>query len=253
MPKLRQIAYDSFVSTGCYPRRWTLALIQVIAFSLVGELARPRWLVSPFLFWLLAGAAVLGPVTARLWLEIEAAESKVPKPVPANIFIQSCATATAVIFCSVGLSIAARFVDGTWIFLALVSSLIAATATLAMLYAVLCAQPFDRSLALALSTWNKKISLAAAAAFILILAQGVSFALVHGVFLNFLSLSGFSVFTHSATIWVLLLALVFVVVLAAAFLNCFLVLLFLETIRREKEPESLKNDVVKLVALEAER
>jgi hypothetical protein len=253
MSKLRQIAYASFVSTGRYPRRWILALIQVIAFSLVGELARPHWLASPLVFWPLAGAIILGPVTALLWLEIEAADAKPAKSVVVKVFIQSCLTADALIFCSMVFSVAARLLYPNWIFLAVFSSLVAATATLAMLYTVLCGQPFDRSIGLAMDTWNKKTSLAASSAFILILAQGVSFALVHGVWINFLSSPRFPVFTQSATIWVLLVVVIFFVVLAAAFLNCFLVLLFLETIKREKDPEAAKKAVENLMIAEAGR
>jgi hypothetical protein len=234
------------MSTGRFPRWWILALAQVIAFSVMGEMGRPHWLDSVFVSWLITSAVILGPITAWLWLEIEASGLKEPKTLTIKIFSQSCVTAAAIIFSSIILALAARFIYRDWIFLAIVSSLIAATATLAMLYAVLCDQSFSKSIALALDTWNKKISLAAAAALVLILAHGVSYAIVHGLLGNISLIEGFSVFSRSATIWLLLLVLIFLAAFIGAFLNCFLVFLFLETIRREKDSESAKTSVPNL-------
>jgi hypothetical protein len=115
----------------------------------------------------------------------------------------------------------------------------------------LCGQQFNKAIILAIDTWNKKISLAALAAFALLLAHGVSYALVHGVIKSLKTLQGFSVPGHSATIWLLLLVLFFLTAFAAAFLNSFLVLLFLEIIARKKDPETEKAAISRLVTSEA--
>jgi hypothetical protein len=144
-----------------------------------------------------------------------------------------------------------KFVYPDWLFSALISSIVSGTSALAMLYVVLCAQPLNKAFVLAIDTWNKKISLAAMAAFVLLLAHGVSFALVHGVVKSFRIMQGFSVFSHSATIWILLLVLFSLTAFAAAFLNSFMVLLFLEIIGRKKDPEEEKAALRRLITSEA--
>jgi hypothetical protein len=99
----------------------------------------------------------------------------------------------------------------------------------------------------AIDTWNKKISLAAIVAFVIILAHGASFALVHGWLKSFTNSRGFSVLGHSATIWILFSALFLLTALIAAFLNSFLVLLFLEIIARKKDPEEEKAVLGRLI------
>jgi hypothetical protein len=119
-----------------------------------------------------------------------------------------------------------------------------------MLYAVLCEQRFLPAWKLALDTWSKKISLAAVVAFVLILGQAVAFAFFHGLWQS-LDFSGrFPVFSHSATIWILLLAVIFLAAFLGAFLNCFLVFLFLETIRKSKDPEVMELAIPKQAVFE---
>ena len=244
MLKLRQIAYASLVSTSRFPRWWILALAQIIAFSLVGQLSRFDLLHLPFVFWLVVGLMALMPVTVWLWLDIQAIYLKSLRQAAAQIFIRKCLSAGIVMLGSVILTMLIRQAYPAWVFLAVVSSLVAATAALAMLYIVLCEQSVPSALALALDTWHKKISLAVAAAFILIFAHGVSFTLVHSIWKSFKAAGQFSVSSHSATIWVLLLVLLAIVVFFAAVLNCFLVFLFLEIIRRKKDPEIAREEVV---------
>jgi hypothetical protein len=251
MKTLAQITHEAFTSTVRFPRRWILALVQVIAFSVVGELGRSHWLRPVFVSYLLLSACVLGPITTWLWLEIEDSTLKFSKALSIKSFTQSCLTSAGIIFSSIIAALLVRFIYMDWIFLAVVSSLIASTAALAMLYAVLFRQSFYRSVVLAADTWNKKISLAAESAFVLILGHGASYAIVHGLFGNMPLIGGFSVFSHSATIWILLLVLIFLAAFIGAFFNCFLVFLFLETIKREKDSESEKQAVAKLEVLEA--
>jgi hypothetical protein len=251
MTSLRQILYESLLSTSRFPRWWILALAQVAALYAVGELAHPHWLKPLFFCWLIVGVVVLVLTTAWLWLEIQSVKLKSENNIAVKIFIGLCRTTGVIVICSMMVIALARLVFAAWIVLALVSSVVAATATLAILYAVLCREPFYKALVLALDTWNRKISLAAIVAFILILAHGVSFALVHGLLKSSRNMYGFSVYSHSATIWVLFFFLIFLVAFVSAVLNYFLVLLFLETIRQKKDPEAETAVLKKLSPSEA--
>ena len=243
MQRLSQIAYASLVSTSRCPRWWILALPQAAAFYFLSELPRSRFLSLPFLGWLAAAAIVLIPATVWLWLDMDAKNSGRIIQKRLKLFIQSCLTAAGIMLSALAIILFIQLTGGAWVFFALVSSVVAATAALAMLYAVLCGQKFAPALALAVDTWNKKFSLAAAAAFILILGHAVSFAFVHGFWKSSPDWAGFSVFSHSATIWVLLPALMILAAFCVAVLNCFLVFLFLESIRRKKDPESAEEAV----------
>lgn len=251
MLKLKQIFYESLLSTSRFPRWWILALVQLVGLSLVGEFSRPGRVGTVLIFWLFCGVIFLVLATSLLWMEIRLNKEKKEFSIGAKNFIVKCNASAVVVFASVILVIAVRLMSTLWVFLAFFSSVIAATATLVMLYAVLCQEPFYKALALALDTWNRKFSLAAIVAFLLILAHGVSFALVHGFFTGFRGMHGFSVFSHSATIWVLFLALISLIAFVSAVLNSFLVLLFLESIRQKKDPEVAKNPLPQLAISDA--
>jgi hypothetical protein len=252
MQRLRKIFYEAFVSTGRFPRRWILALVQAAALYSVGELLQPRLLLRPFsVCWLILAVAVMAPVTAWLWLDIAAYASRIKNRVKAKVFLTGSLAMCAIVLCSAAVMAVAKFIYPDWLFSALLSSIISATSTLALLYIILCGQTFAKSLTLAFDTWNKKISLAALIAFVLLLTHGVSYALVHGVLQSLKVTRGFSIPIHSATIWVLLLVLFLITAFAAAFLNSFLVLLFLDIIARKKDPESEKAILRRLVTSEA--
>jgi hypothetical protein len=252
MRRLREIFYEALVSTSRFPRWWILALAQAALLYLVGELLQLRHLLRPFSFlWLILAVFVMAPVTVWLWKDIEARKARQENQITIKKFFGFCPEISAVIFCSVLLLVAAKLIYPDWLFSALVSSLISATSTLAVLYIVLCGQPFDRALSLALDTWNKKISLAALVAFVLLLAHGISFALVHGFLRDFMTRGGFSISGDFVTIWVLCLMVLVFTAFAAAFLNSFLVLLFLEIIARKKDPEAEKASVGRLVTSHA--
>jgi hypothetical protein len=249
---LREIFYEALVSTSRFPRWWIFALAQAALLYWIGELLQPRHLLRPFsVLWLLLAVLVMAPVTVWLWKDIEARKAGRENQILIKHFLGYCSEISVIILCSAALLVVAKLIYPDWLFSALVSSLISATATLAILYIVLCGQPFDRALSLALDTWNKKISLAALVAFVLLLAHGISFALVHGFLRDFMTRGGFSISGDFVTIWVLcLIALVFTA-FAAAFLNSFLVLLFLEIIARKKDPEAEKASVGRLIISEA--
>jgi hypothetical protein len=195
----------------------------------------------------------MAPATAWLWLEISSFKLKSKNQMSIKTFFRHCVSIAVIIVCSLALILASKFVYPDWLFSALVSSIVSGTSTLAILYVVLCGQQFNKALILAVDTWNKKISLAALVAFVLLLVHGVSFALVHSVVKSLKIMQGFSVPSHSATIWLLLLALFFLTSFAAAFLNSFLVLLFLEIIARKKDPEEEKAALNRLITSEANR
>jgi len=252
MKSLRQIFYESFLSTSRFPRWWILALAQGISLYLIGEFSQPHRLVRPVsLCWIILSLLIMAPATLWLWMEISSFKLKSENRMAAETFFRYCAAIAVIAAFSLALIIVPKFVYPDWIFSALISSIVSGTSTLAILYVVLCAQPLNKALVLALDTWNKKISLAAMAAFILLLAHGVSFALVHGVVKSLKTVQGFSVFSHSATIWLLLLVLLMFTAFAAAFLNSFMVLLFLEIIGRKKDPEEEKAALRRLITSEA--
>jgi hypothetical protein len=247
MQRLREILYESLISTGRFPRWWILALAQAASLYLIGEFSQPHRLVRPFsACWIILSLCVMAPATAWLWLEISSNKQKSKNLISVKVFFGYCAATVAIVVCSLVLIVAPKLVYPDWLFSALISSIISGTSTLAILYVVLCGQPLGKALILAIDTWNKKISLAALMAFVLLLAHGVSYALVHGLIKSLKATGGFPVFSHSATIWILLLVLLFFTAFAAAFLNSFLVLLFLEIIARKKVPETAKNAAIKL-------
>jgi hypothetical protein len=252
MFKFKQILREALISTSRFPRWWILALAQGTSLYLIGEFSQPHRLVRPFsVCWIILSLCVMAPATAWLWLEISAFKTKSKNQLIVKTFFGYCTAAVAIVACSLAVIIATKLIYPDWLFSALVSSIVSGTSTLAILYAVLCAQPLNKALVLAIDTWNKRISLAALVAFILLLAHGVSYALVHSVLISFQTMQGFSVSSHSATIWVLLLALLFFTAFAAAFLNSFLVILFLEIIGRKKDPEAEKAALNRLVTSEA--
>ena len=227
-------------------------MAQAALLYLVGELLQPRHLLRPFsVLWLILAVCVMAPVTVWLWKDIEARKARRENQISIKRFLEFCLEISAVIFCSIALLVAAKLIYPDWLFSALASSIISATSTLAILYIVLCGQPFDRALSLALDTWNKKISLAALVAFVLLLTHGVSFAMVHGILKGFMSRRGFPISGDFVTIWVLCLIVLLFTAFVAAFLNSFLVLLFLEIIARKKDPEAEKTAVGRLITSEA--
>ncbi len=245
MLTLLQIIHKSLISTGRTPRWWILALAQVGLLAAIGELARPGNFKPVLMGWFLPVVFALSTLTVWFWLGIEAKNSGIVKPVKPQVFVEFCLTALGIIlFCLMIIGMF-RLAHLTWIFSALFSSLVSATALLAMLYAVLCGQLFLKSFRLALFTWQKKTSLAALSAFVFILGHGFAFALVHGAILNGRSLEEFSVLNHSATIWILLFGLAVLISICAAFLNCFLVTVFLETINRKKDSEYVEKEIIK--------
>ncbi len=241
MLKLRQIAYASIESTSRTPRWWILALVQaVFAFLVMPSIVYPGLLFSRYIFLSAGSVIILVPVTVWIWMDIDARKSRSLKQKSLKFFIQSCVSAGGIMFCALLATLAARVFVAQVVLFSLLSSLVTATSALAMLYAVLCEQRFSPAWGLALDTWSKKISLAAVVAFVLILAQAACFAFFHGLW-DSLGFSGqFPVFGHSATIWILLFAVIFLAAFLGALLNCFLVFLFLETIRQKKDPEAME-------------
>lgn len=247
MANLRQITYASLISTNRRVRWWILAFAQVAGFFIVGQLSRLSW---QFLPWLIAAVVFLLPITVWLWLDIEASGLKVARQTPIKNFLGYCLTSGVIVLFSLAVIVIVRSAYLHWAFLALLSSLITGTASLAMLYVVLCDQNLFFALALALDTWHKKISLAVAAAFVLIVAHGISFAFIHGVWDPLLADGHFSALNHSATIWILFALFALGIAYIAALLNCFLVFLFLEIIRRKKAPEAVEPATIKQHAFE---
>jgi len=251
MSKLLQIIHFSLISTSQNPRWWILGFFQVISLPiLVIVSARPAMLMSKFAFLFLAAILVGVPSTVYLWMDVDARKFKTVYQKAQKFFFRQCLTFTAIMLLTLGVIILAKLMHNDWVFLALLSSLVIATCVLAMMFAVLCEQDTIHSLALSASAWNKKFSLAATIAFVLIIVQALSFAFLHSFLKDFNPNIKFELLSGSATIWVLLLLLLFVVAICMAFLNSFLVHLFLDTIRRKKDPEAAEGELAKQARLE---
>ena len=234
MKKFSQNLYESIISTSKHPRWWILASVQVLCLAvIVAVTARPALLFSPFSVWFIISLAIIAFITVHLWLDIEARKLQTVNKLSWRVFWQEVYAFAAIMLLTISIEILARALHNDWVFLALISSLVVATSLLAMMFVVLCQLGAGRALALALSTWNRKFSLAATMSFILIILQAVSFAVWHGFQPNF----SFELLSHSATIWVLL-PIFAVSAIAAAFLNILLVNLFLDTVIRKKDQET---------------
>jgi hypothetical protein len=250
MLTLKQIIYTSFKSTSSRVRWWIFALVQIIALVFIGSLTKNDIFFRPGLFWLICGCLIIQPVTVGLWLEIEAHILNKPKNLLAKDFLNKCLNCLFLTIVSVILVFIVRLIYPTWIVTSFFSSLIAATCVLSSLYVVLCDQSFFSALALAFDTWHRKISMACVCAGVIILGHSVAFVLAHKIFTNneFKSFS-FASFNHSATIWLLVILMGFVLSFFAAVANSFLVSLFLSIIQRKKDPIVKKVNLPNLTAI----
>lgn len=213
-------------------------MTQSAAIFTIGRLARPVLMKPLFLCLLVFAVLVLQPVTVWLWLEMSEVYHKQTKKISAALIIGYSAKTIVICFCAIIVILLARLIFPNWIFLTLFSSLVAATSVLCMLYVVLCGQTVGKSWLLALDTWHKKISLALVVAAAIGASHGISFILAHEIGIKLRIDREFSVLSHSATIWILLFLMVFVAAVIAALLNCCLIFLFLEIIRRRQDPEA---------------
>ncbi len=254
MLNLPQIAYKSITSASRSPGWWILSLLQIIALTFIApSLAQPRLLLHlVFILWLVAGVIIFTVSTVWLWLDIDERRPRNGAQKSVKPYITMCLTTGSILLCALALIIITRLGFVAWVFFALITSIVAATAVLAMLFAVLINQNLGPSLALALDTWNKKTSLATAVALTLIMGHAVSFTLMHTV-VNPASFSNFSDIHEFATIWVMLGVLLLIVIVSffVAILNCFLVLLFIEIIRQKKDPEAVAEALAHKTVLQA--
>lgn len=234
MQKLQQIIVSAFQSTRSSPYWWLLALLQVAALSLISRFTRPVWPHPVWLGFFIGAVAILPPITVWLWLDMEAKYNKCVMQVSAKLFVRYWITAGSSMLCSMVVTFLVRLIYPNWVFFVLTSSFIAATSTLAILYAVICGQNFFVSWTLALDTWHKKISLPLMAAVCLMIVHGIFFAVAREIRISLMLYREFSVFIHSATIWVILFVILFLGAFLGALVNCFLVFLFLEIINRQK-------------------
>ena len=246
MEMFAKLVYRSVNLSSRQPRWWLLALLQAMAFSAIGQLARLRMLNQLSALWLALAIGILPMLTIWLWQDVEKLSVKDNQPKAKNNFYAQSVSGIGLIIITVFIILLTRLIFPFWPLHTLIFAVATSTAGLALLYVALCGQNLSSAFALAIDTWNKRLSFAAFAAIVLIIAHGMSFALVHGVFENVYLTWEFSVFGHSATIWLLLTALLLLIAYFWAILNCFVVLLFLETINRKKDPEAIKQEVSKL-------
>lgn len=226
-------------------------MLQAAAFSAIGQLARPLKLNQFSAIWLALAMVTLPLVTIWLWQEVEVSKLNFSQDKPKHNFAGQSLSGIGLILMAVFVVLLARLIFPFWPLHTLIFAVAASTAGLALLYVSLCDQNLSQALALAMDTWNKRLSFAGAAAVVLIVAHGISFALVHGIFENFYFFQQFSVPGRSATIWVLLSGLMLLIAYFSAILNCFVVLLFLDTINRKKDPERVKQELQRFIVASA--
>lgn len=246
---MSQIAYKALISTNKSYRWWILSFFQVTALALVGIYTRPYSLVNLWAVWLLVGLVLLPITTVGLWMDMETVHNLKPSQVSLKNFVRTSLVSAVFIMVAVGIMVAVRLMDPNWVLIIMLSGIVSGTITLAVLYSVLCKTDFFSSLILALDTWRKKISLAVYVALVVILANGAAFVLARSLWPEVSKMGEFPVFSHSATIWVLLVAFSVAIAYFAAFLNCFLVFLFLNIIQRKSQLEEISNEAVELAAM----
>lgn len=179
---------------------------------------------------------VLSLVSTTIWLDALAAHTRKVYKLTASKFFYRCLNVLIISISAIISMLILRLFLIHWVFLVLTSSLISGTAVIGMLASVLFEISYLKALGLALDAWRKRISLAAIAAFCVILSHGAAYALVHSA-VNNVGHREFSVLNHSATIWMLFVVVALVIGFITALINCFLVILFLETIRPVKDTE----------------
>lgn len=251
MQSLKKIIHSALKSTSIRPSWWIFSFSQIAILFFVSFTARfqgnyfIKLLISAILL------AILQPVVVWLWLDIDADNSKVENQVLVSSFIKKCINCFFLSFIASLILILVRQYQVSWEISALLSSVISATALLGSLYVVICGQTFYKSLALAVDTWYQKFSLVLAAALVLIVAHALGFSFARGILAPLINTGEFSGFIHSATIWLLILPALVLLGFLGAFLNSFLIKLFLNIINRKKEPEAQMDKVNALAASEA--
>ena len=251
MLSFNQIISNSFKSTRTHLFWWIFAFLQIISVATISALLKPDLIFSPKLLLILGAEIILIPATVWLWMDIEADLLKSQTLVLAWSFIRICLQCAGLTLFLLALLLFARWSYSDWVFTSVFSSFAVATGVIVALYVVLSHQSLSSAWVLALDTWHKKISLVVAIACLLIVFHTVAFTLSHAVFKRIIGQGEFSAWPHSATIWLLLILVTVLIVFLAAWLNVFLVTLFLEIIRRKKDSEAVKEPVVNLTSVKA--
>ncbi len=243
MQSIGQTIYGSFKSTSKQPRWWILALLQVFC---IGYLA--DFLVFKRTFfvewgWALTFLLVLQPVCAYLWLDLKAVHENRQEKVYLKQFLFSVLAAFFVCTSAFGLIMLLVNTYGPGVLIFLLCMGVMATAVIAAMGAVILDLGFFRAWGLGLDVWRLKMSIP-----IIIMVLFVSgFASGFFVWPKFLAWvilnEGFSVSKASATIWILFLIAVIILGFLVAFLNSFLVRVFLNFIK----PNSLNKQEAEIL------
>ncbi len=174
---------------------------------------------------------VIQPFVVYLWLKIKADYKKNVFNMPAKNFIALC---LKTFWSAIIIALLIFFLKSTglpWVFVSLVSSLLGSSGLLFVFYVVLLGQAFMAAFALTIDTWKHKISLTLSLALLLIFLHGLSLYFSRNVFDSAFFEGGFSDLSHSATIWLLFIALLFFSGFIAVLINYILVAIFLENIK----------------------
>ena len=241
MQRFARILSSAFNCVWERKNLWPIAFLQFVSLPLAIRMLRffifdpvPRVLSA------LSLLVVFSFSTVILWLTVKAYIEKQSLNVKLIDFFRASASVFG--FTALGI-LAGLFLKSLalhWLVLVLLLSLVNAALVAVMLSSVLFSLNFKRSLALTLDFWNRKFSFISTMVFVVLFAHGMSYYLAHAFWPQARQNPQFSVSKGSATIWMLLVISAIVAAFFASFLNAFLVILFLDTAKPIKDPETVK-------------
>ena len=238
MLALRQIFFKALKSTSIRPGWWIFALMQFLLLSVASLFAHGHHIVLHKVLFLLLILAILSPVVVGLWLDIATEEDNSAEKLNLQTYWRKTFNCFLVIAFPALVIQQLKIFHLAWVPLVVFSSLLAATGVVSALYSIICNQSAYKSYLLAVDTWHKKISFVVYSALAIILSQGAGLIMAKTIFEHFFPIWGeFSGLEHSATIWLLVLLMLAVFGFIGAFLNAFLVKLFVYIIRQKKAAE----------------
>ncbi|MBL8029737.1 MAG: hypothetical protein JNN11_00630 [Candidatus Doudnabacteria bacterium] len=238
MQKLQKIVLESIKSTSEQPHWWILSVGQAFCVVVLGNFVKLQHINFISAGWFLTFILMLQPITVSLWLEAKFVHEKKQENIPVKVYLLHLGRSLLITGIALVVASTVYFTYRGSLFFFILLSFVGGTATLTMLNAVLVRQNVYKSLALAVDFWFQKFSFAVTTSILWGASFMGAFSIFSYVLLFFGKNAGFPVLNSSATIWVLFLVLLVILGFILAFLNCFLVNVFLETIRPVNIPEA---------------
>ncbi len=222
---------------------WLLGVVQLVNLAFLVTFTKAHYFQEFILTgWFFTGLVFLSLSTLWLWLDIQAKDQNV-----AGITI-SMRTLTGLLVRLFLVNIvgyliiyAFRLIFVYWGTFTLFSSLLITSWISVGLFVVLCGQKIGNALKLTIDLWFKLSAVPAVMSLSLMMAHSISFALARLFNLGQASFPQFSVLPNFVTMLILLVVLLLICGIIATALNVFLVLGFLELIKRYGNPQKIRN------------